>query len=69
MHCKQFFESLNERKITVKEMRADRITIIGLSPLEQSAKGYVAKSVISRLWQIIGSTCELISTLIVIDEA
>ncbi|MEM1831939.1 MAG: ATP-binding protein, partial [Desulfurococcaceae archaeon] len=73
LYSKQFFESLNERKITVKEIiervNRNRIVIIDLSPLEQSAKKYVVKSVISKLWQIIDSTREPINTLIVIDEA
>lgn len=73
LYCKNFMESLKEKKTTMKgiieKLNKDKIVVIDLSPLEQLAKRYVVRSVISELWEIIDARREPVNTLIVIDEA
>lgn len=71
--CREFIASLNSRKTGIKELieraNRDRLVVIDLSPLGQTEKKCIVKSVLTKLWQIVDSKRVPVNTLVVIDEA
>jgi hypothetical protein len=70
---KRFIESLNERKMSGKDilerLERDRLVIVDLSSVRQEERRYLVASVLRRIWNYIDERKQPVNTLVVIDEA
>jgi DNA helicase HerA-like ATPase len=70
---KRFIESLNERKMSGKDilerLERDRLVIVDLSSVRQEERRYLVASVLRRIWNFIDERKQPVNTLVVIDEA
>jgi DNA helicase HerA-like ATPase len=70
---RRFIESLNERKMSGKDilerLERDRLVIVDLSSVRQEERRYLVASILRRIWNYIDERKQPVNTLVVIDEA
>jgi len=70
---KDFFKSLNERKITARDilekLNKDKKVVIDLSSVKQEERRYIVYSILRKIWEEIDTKKQPVKILVVIDEA